>query len=630
MQGAGGSAIPFLLSSPSGVSEATMTRFEMLNRGRPYQRSRLPFLLFTFFLVQSSLVEAQQRQQKSGEEVARRFIMAVATTEEMSIDGELNESSWVTAGVSQRFLQRDPQEGQLATEPTEIRILYDKEELYVAVISYDSEPDKILAGDRQRDSLLVNDDTVALVLDTFHDLRNGYLFKTNALGAKHDAHITDEGRNISRGWDENWRVAGKITEDGWIAEFAIPFKSIRTSGKESQTWGLEVERIIRRKNEFTYWNGYQRGYKLENISQAGLLQGLQDLEAGYKLRVKPFAVAGLSHHSDRLTSDTDNESDVGMEVMKYRITPSLTADVTLNSNFIETEVDRQRVNLDRWELFYPERREFFLEGAGIFKFGVALGEMPAPDVALFHSRRIGVHTTVSDVSSSSRNVEVPIHAGLRVTGQLAGFGLGLLNVQTGEVPSEGVTQNNYGVVRIKRNVFERSSVGMFFLNREISGSGDYNRVLGVDSNFVFARHLIANALFAKSSEPGVDGDNWTSSGGARWDSDFLFAAFNYMFLEPNFRDDLGFIPRVNQRRLSPEIYFKPRPNNRLIRKIQFGYRLDYISDQDWSVQTRYNHSHFHVWFQSGDHLLIAPPPPNGESERILPTAARDYRVSRRV
>jgi hypothetical protein len=292
--------------------------------------------------------------------------------------------------------------------------------------------------------------------------------------------------------------------------------------------------------------------------------------------------------------------------MKYRITSGLTADVTANSNFIITEVDRQQVNLNRWELFYPEQREFFLEGGGIFKFGVARGEMPAPDVALFHSRRIGVETSVSSVGGSSRNVDVPVDGGLRVTGKLAGFGLGILNVQTGAVPLEDISQSNYGVVRLKRDVLNRSSVGAFLLNREISGSADYNRVYGMDTNFVFARHFLANALFAKSAEPGVQGDNWVSSGGAKWDSDSLFAGFNYLFLEPDFRDDLGFVPRRNQRRFSPELYFKPRPNNRLIRKIQFGYRMDYITDQDWTVQTRYMHSHFHVWFQSADHLLIAP------------------------
>jgi hypothetical protein len=371
-------------------------------------------------------------------------------------------------------------------------------------------------------------------------------------------------------------------------------------------WGLEVERIIRRKNEFTYWQGYERGYKLEDISQAGLLSGLEGLDTGYRLRVKPYVLAGLSHQADRLNSETKDASDVGMEVMKYRITPSLTADVTVNSNFIETEVDRQQVNLDRWELFFPERREFFLEGGGIFKFGVARGEMPAPDVALFHSRRIGVHTRVEEVGLSSRNITVPVDAGLRITGKLKDFGLGIMNVQTGAVPTAGIAQSNYGVVRVKRDILARSSVGAFFLNREISGSTDFNRVYGMDTNFVFARHFFANALFAKSAQPGIQGDNWVSSGGAKWSSDFIFAGIEYLFLEPSFRDDLGFVPRVNQRRISPVFDIKPRPRSRVIRKLQFGYRLDYVSDQDWVVQTRYNHYNIQIFFHSGDHLLIAP------------------------
>lgn len=588
-----------------------MAEFQ-LHRSRKglHPRSALRFLVFIFLLEESSLMQAQEGRQQEGhapdQHSPQRIVAAALIEDQITIDGELNEPAWRKAGLSRRFHQRDPDEGEPATEPTEIRFLYDKHNLYVAVISYDSEPARILATERQRDADLRNDDTVALVLDTFHDLRNGYLFKTNPLGTKYDAHITDEGRDVNRGWDERWSVASKITKDGWIAEFAIPFKSVRVSGPEAQIWGLEVERIIRRKNEFTYWKCYERGYKLENVSQAGLLYGLEGFETGYRVRVKPYVVAGLSHEADRLASDTTNASDLGLEVMKYRITPSLTADFTVNSNFIDTEVDRQQVNLDRWELFFPERREFFLEGGGIFKFGVARGEMPAPDVALFHSRRIGVHTSVEEVGLSSRNVTVPVDAGVRVTGKLKGLGVGILNVQTGALPSEEVSQNNYGVVRIKRDILARSAVGAFFLNREISGSSDFNRVYGVDSNFVFARHFFANALFAKSAEPGVKGDNWVSSGGAKWSSDFIFAGIEYLFLEPNFRDDLGFVPRLNQRRISPIFDIKPRPESRLIRKLQFGYRLDYVTDQDWVVQTRYNHYNFHIFFHSGDHLMIAP------------------------
>ncbi|MBI4454398.1 MAG: carbohydrate binding family 9 domain-containing protein [Acidobacteria bacterium] len=573
---------------------------------RPNQR--LLFLLFICLLGQGARLTAQEEAQHrhgAGEEApARKTIRAVAIESHITIDGELNEPEWRKAAPSKDFYQRDPEEGQPATEPTTISILYDKQNIYIGVVCYDSDPTKILATERQRDTDLRNDDTIAILLDTFHDLRNGYLFRTNPLGTQQDAYITDEGRDVNRGWNETWYVASKVVRHGWVAEFAIPFKSLRVAGNGAQQWGLEAERVIRRKNEFTYWNSYQRGYKFESVSQAGLLAGLEGFNEGYRLRAKPYFVGGFSHHSDGSRSRFGNASDLGMEVMKYRVTSSLTTDFAANSNFIDSEVDRQQVNLDRWELFYPERREFFLEGGGIFKFGVAQGEMPAPDVSLFHSRRIGVYTKRAGVAS--RNLTVPMDAGVRVTGKLKGLTLGILNVETGELPSEGVRNSNYGVVRVKRDILARSAVGAFFLNREISGSGDFNRVAGFDTNFVFARHFFANALFAQSLQPGINKDRWVSSGGAKWDSDFVFAGIEYLVVEPNFRDDLGFVPRPNQRRISPVFDIKPRPHSRLIRKLQFGYRLDYVTNQDWVVQTSYNHYNFQIFFQSGDHLMIAP------------------------
>ncbi|MBI4446768.1 MAG: carbohydrate binding family 9 domain-containing protein [Acidobacteria bacterium] len=543
---------------------------------------------------------------------SRNAIRALLTEEPIVTDGVLNEPAWKNAVTSSQFLQRDPEEGKPATERTEIRFLYDRKYLFIAVVCHDSQSSEILATERQRDSDLRNDDTVTILLDTFHDLRNAYLFRTNPLGTQQDAYITDEGRDVNRGWDEAWLVGAQVHAEGWTAEFAIPFKSVRVNGNDAQVWGLEVERVIRRKNEYAYWNCYQRGYKLENVSQAGILTGLEGFELGYRWRVKPYVVAGFAQHSASGTSDYDNASDVGIEVLKYRLTSGLTADFTFNSNFIDSEIDRQQVNLDRWELFYPERREFFLEGGGIFKFGVAQGEMPAPDVALFHSRRIGFYTRREGVAS--KNLALPVDAGLRITGKLQGLTLGLLNVQTGRLDSQGVPESNYSVLRVKRDVLSRSAVGGFFLNRELSARGDYNRVYGFDSNFVFAEHFSANALFAQSSQPGVSGDDWVSSGGAKWDSDFLFAGIEYLFLDPNFRDDLGFVPRTNQRRISPVFDIKPRPRSRIIRKLQFGYRLDYVTDQEWDLQTRYNHYNFQIFFQSGDHLLIAP---HGRMESVL-------------
>ena len=518
------------------------------------------------------------------------------------VDGVLDEPAWERAPISLGFRQREPLEGEPSTELTEFRVLYNRQTIYIGIICYDSEPDRILATERQRDSRMQNDDTVTIVLDTFHDHRNLYMFKTNALGTQADILVTDEGRDINSGWREKWEVMSRIIpEVGWIAEFAIPFKSLRFGGTENQTWGLEVERIIRRKNEFSYWNGFKRGFRLMTVSQAGHLEGLGDFDPGFRLRVKPFTVGGLTRSSNNFHSTTTDAMDAGMEIMKVRITPSLMADFTANSNFVDTRVDNEQVNLNRFDLFYGEQREFFQE-AGVFKFGVAPGEMQAPDVALFHTRRIGVVS--QRVGVASRRIPVPITAGARLTGKLKGFTLGMMNVQTGEVASENIPESNYGVYRVKREIFGRSAVGGFLLNREIAGTGDYNRVYGLDTNFVFKEHFFASALFARSSEPGVKKDNWTSSGGARWQTDFLLVGMQYMLLDPNFRDDLGFIPRRNQRRFSPIFEINPRIKrfSKVIRRLHYFARVDYITDQAYTLQTRRQHNHFDIDFQSGDRL----------------------------
>ncbi|MBI4465190.1 MAG: carbohydrate binding family 9 domain-containing protein, partial [Acidobacteria bacterium] len=545
------------------------------------------------------------------------------------VDGNLDEAVWQEAPINMGFLQREPEEGASSSERTEFRVLYDRKTLYIAVICYDSEPGKVLATERQRDSRMQNDDTIAILLDTFHDHRNFYMFRTNPLGTQADMMVTDEGRDRNAGWDAEWEVGAQMhAEMGWTLEFAIPFKSLRLAGTEDQVWGLDVERVIRRKNEFSYWNSFKRGFTLMNISQGGHLRGLGELDPGFRLRVKPFSVAGFSRSANDFSSATKDAMDGGMEIMKLRITPSLMADFAFNSNFIDTEIDTQQVNMDRWDLFYPERREFFQE-AGIFKFGVAQGEMPAPDVALFHTRQMGYYSKRE--GSASRQIEVPITAGARLTGKVKGFSLGLLNIQTGEVPGENVPESNYGVIRIKRDILDRSAIGAFFLNREIAGTRDSNRVYGFDTNFIFKEHFFTNFLFARSIQPCIretlptgettspnctvnrDGslalkDNWTLSGSAKWDSDSMYAGLEYLIVDPQFRDDLGFVPRPNQRRISPVFDIKPRIQrlSHIVRKFQFGVRMDYITDQGYKLNTRYMHYNAQIFFQSGDHILIAP------------------------
>lgn len=573
------------------------------------QRWSLWLLPIVFFCCFARSIRAQAPAANGGTTHGRRFILATRLASPVVVDGNLDEPAWREARASSGFLQQDPNEGSPATEKTSFRVLYSPTTLYVGVMCYDSDPQGILATERRRDDNLDNDDSITLVLDTFHDHRNSYRFRTNPLGTQSDALITDEGKDINTNWDEKWDVAARITEAGWSAEFAIPFKSLRLNEQDGSTWGLDLERIIRRKTEFDFWNGYRRGFQLEDVSQAGHLMGLEGIQSGLRLRVKPYVLSGgrqavrrISPNSNQFRTTTVNASDMGMEVMKYRITPSLTADLTMRTDFAQTEVDDLIINLDRFPLFFAEKREFFQEGAGIFEFGNAQQE-GTRELKIFHTRRIGL---------SPRGQTVPIVAGGRITGKLKGMTLGLLNVQTEalrpeENPlQESVPASNFGVVRLKRDILQRSTVGAFLVNTERAGSSDFNRVYGVDTKLVFHRYFTTDAFLAKSTQPGVKRNQWAGYLNSKWDSDFLLAGIEYFTLSPNFRDDLGYILRTDVRRISPAIALKPRPHLLGIRQIQLAGRWEYLMDQNNRLVQRTDHYSINVAMNSGDAIRISP------------------------
>ncbi|MBI3934724.1 MAG: carbohydrate binding family 9 domain-containing protein [Acidobacteria bacterium] len=568
-----------------------------------------------------------------------KIVRAVATENPVVVDGNLDDAIWRAAAVASGFLQKDPREGEVATEPTEFRVAYTPTVLYIGVTAYDSDPRAILANERRRDGDLGDDDNVTIVLDTFHDHRNSFRFTTNPLGTQQDALVTDEGNTTNENWDEKWDVGARITETGWTAEFAIPFKSVRVpESEDGMTWGLDMQRFIRRKNESTSWANYRRGFDIANVSQAGHLSGLSAIETGLRLRVKPYLLGGFSHTTDQArsqicrSSDTApatttgstfcNASDAGIEVMKFRINPSLTADFTWKTDFAQTEVDNQQINLDRFPLFFPEKREFFQEGAGIFEFGIAQNENQGAVSKVFHSRQIGL---------SPRRFPVPIVAGGRITGKLLGFGVGLMNVQTERYDPEHIRASNYSVARIKRDVLGRSTIGAFFLNRELGGLDDftrvyglkssqaalapclqcpdYNRVFGADANFVFYRYLSVGGFFGKSQYPrlaGDQGDDWITAATLRWDSDQFNVETSWHSVDPKFRDDMGFVPRPDQRMISPQLAIRLRINSDLIRQLIFRYRVDYTMNSNNHLETRVGHSAFEIRFQDGGQFGWVP------------------------
>ncbi len=472
-----------------------------------------------------------------------------------------------------------------------MRVIYSDTAIFFGVTCYDSQPDRITATQRARDADLEFDDKFSIIVDTFHSHRNAFLFEMNPLGARFDSWITDEGRRTSPEWDERWEVAIAIGEEGWVAEVRIPFGVLRMPSAEEQVWGIDFRRNIKRKNEEVAWSNYRRDFIFEQVSQAGHLEGLRQIPRGFTYRIKPYVVLGLRRSLPELGSaSTHNESDVGLEVFKYRLSPNLTLDLTVRPDFAETEVDDPQINLTRFPLFFPEKREFFLEDAGVFDFGPG-GDVP--ELRLFHSRRIGL---------TEEGEEVPILFGGRLTGKAGQFELGLLNAQTQESAPE--PRRNYTVGRVKR-IFGRSFVGAMVTNLQSGGSNDYNRTAALDSELVFFDHLNLRSFLVKSWSTDVSEDTWSGRPfKLSWESDFFNANAEYQVIQRNFEAEMGFVPRKDMKQGLGEVSIHPRPDWEWIRRTTLGGFVSYITNQAGDLETRDQRMDLGVEWESGDRTFV--------------------------
>jgi hypothetical protein len=395
-----------------------------------------------------------------------------------SIDGLVDEAIWSSVQPFNAFIQQEPDEGRPATEHTEIRFLLDRQSLYIGVINFDSEPDNLVVTESRRDADLADTDSIQILLDTFNDGQNAFVFGTNPFGIEYDGQVRAEGQTGQGGgggggstgfnlnWDADWTVRTRRTARGWEAEFAIPLKTLRYAPGEERTWGVNALRNIRRKNEQVFLSPVPRGYNLHRVSVAGRLHGLS-LPVRRDLRLVPY-VSGTLNDDRTLVIDTVRRSgDVGLD-FKWGVRADLTLDLTVNTDFAQVEADEQQVNLTRFRLFFPEKRAFFLENAQLFQLG------QPQNVDLFFSRRIGL---------SAAGEPIDIVAGGRLSGKLGGYNVGLLNMQTDAAVDRRTGDtvapaNNFTVLRIQREV-ARSTFGAMFVGRQGVGSraqdDDYNR-----------------------------------------------------------------------------------------------------------------------------------------------------------
>jgi hypothetical protein len=513
------------------------------------------------------------------------------------VDGVLDEPVWRDAAMIDSFTQQEPSEGAAASERTEVLVLYDAEHLYVGVRAFDSSPDGVIATEMRRDSpQMLEEDNFQIILDTFRDQRSGYMFVTNPLGAKLEQQVFEEGggnlrgaaSNINRDWNGVWDAAARRTPDGWTAEVVIPMVTVRSPAVDVQTWGVNFMRSIRRKNEQVFWAPIPKPYTVTRVSLAGTLSGMEGVTRGLDLRLKPFIVTG--GRRDRLGAGISSSrlGEIGLDA-KYGLTSGLALDMTVNTDFAQAEVDEQQVNLTRFALFFPEKRDFFLENSGQFTIGNQ-GNSRIAD--LFFTRRIGLSPT---------GQPIPLLGGARMTGKLGRNNVAVMQLQTGEAfdrPGE-----NFLVGRYSRDVGERSRIGALVVNKEAIDDARFNRTVAADMLLAPTPSLSVHSFLARTATPGV-ADNqqaFHSRVGfqnSRWNSYGEFTD-----IEDNFNAEAGFVPRTGIRKTTLHIERNPRPGGP-IRVMEPMFNIDYITDQQNRLVTRRLHHMVGTRFQNGSYLNV--------------------------
>ena len=540
----------------------------------------------------------------------RVTIRAVPLNQPLDIDGSLDEGVYEIVQPLTGFVQQQPDEGAPATERTEAWVFYDDNSIYVSGRMWDSAPEsRWVANEMQRDSFqIINNDTFSAAFDTFYDRRNGFAFMVNPIGGFFDYQITDEG-NPNSDWNPIWDVRTGRFEGGWTVEMEIPFKSIRFPGGESQVWGIQLGRNVRWKNEWNYITpvAISAGPGMFRLSAAGTLAGLEVPSGNRTFEIKPY---GIGSSATDVSSDVYNQGDADFGVdVKYGVTENLTADFTYNTDFAQVEVDEAQVNLTRFSLFFPEKREFFLEGRGIFDFGrgVSFGGGGGPggggrpgsggffgggDVpTVFFSRRIGLESGAT----------VPIQAGGRLTGKVGDFTVGALNIQTDDV-IDVADPTNFTVLRLKRDILRRSAVGALFTGRSVSLAGDgSNEAYGVDGVFSFYDNVNFNGYYAKTRTPGLVGEDESYQAAFTYNGDLYAVSVDHLLVGDNFNPEVGFMRRDDFRRTYLQAKYAPRPAGiEAVRQFTVGGSYDYFETVAGVPESELAQANFQIEFENSD------------------------------
>ena len=531
-------------------------------------------------------------------------------SEEIKVDGVLDEPIWQSVEPIRQLYQIQPDQGDPATEQSEIRILYDDKKLYFGFIFFDSEIDKIVANDMRRDSSgLRSNDYGFLLLDTYNDRRNAVFFRFTPVGGMEDTAVSNSGGSLNTSWDIVWECRCRINEDNWAAEIAIPFSQLRFERSDVMNWGLNFGREIARKQEIAAWNEAPKTYgglAKYRTAYFGMLEGLEGITPSRHLELLPYLLPGASHTSE--TEDAEEKTEGVFEAgldLKYGVTPNLTADLTFNTDFAQVEADQEQVNLTRFSLFFPEQRPFFLEGASIFDVGIPRPSFRRPPpLLLFYSRRIGL----------AQGRAIPILGGGKMTGKIGPYGIGILNVFTDKfedeetgIPEEDLfsePHTNYSVVRVNRDILAGSTVGGIFINKQ--DAGVYNRTAGLDFSYRPTREINVQGLWARTFEADISGNSNAFFFGGDWRTNLFRLDASYTDFGEDFNPEVGFVQRTEER---PDVRrfrgggsYTPWPGVFGIREIQIGPEIDIVLSHENELETQEITFDTQFEFETGDDI----------------------------
>ena len=590
--------------------------------------SKSPLIITAAFLslfFQSAAL-AQTILPASGEDIV---IQVVTTAKQINIDGHLDEDAWRDAVPYHGFFfQQEPLDRSPSSRQTELRVLQDEYNIYFGAICYEEDPDQIYTTVKRRDGSFLADDAFELLIDTFRDKRNSYAFGTNPFGAKVDAIISDEGNHINKSWDCIWQCKTSRDKRGWVIEMAIPFKSLKYKQGEMVDWGLNITREIKHSKEVTYLAPIPRGLghngKFKG-SLFALLRGVRPPEGGLNAEIQPYLSTGRNwlYELDK----RDNKLDYGLDA-RYHVTPQLTFDITYQTDFAQAEADEEVVNLTRFNINLPEKREFFLESSGLFNFGTGVaaggslvGARGQSEFKLFESRTIGIQN----------ERRIPLWGGAKLAGRTGKFSLGVMNLQSKHAildDSTTVPSTNFTAARLRRDFLTNSYLGMMLLNRS-SGNNIYSRAFGADCYIALSPVLSVNGSAARTFNPDAGSRQWAGDAGIMLNKEWIDVTARYTHLDSLFDPQMGFVKRGNMRGYDATMALTKWVNNEAVKSVSLIGDIEYKTDHHGTMLYRENRYEMELTMASEDFFSYAVHPlheylPFEDDIRNIPIAAGGY------